>query len=155
MRQIQIAILLFLGAVIGAQVLSGAVVAPTIFRANGLLGGDFLTRAQSGVLMTNVFVKLAWAGFIAAILGVAFEAAWALGRGFCAKCAVFGAAWLVLAAVFLFYYVGYIQGAMQAAQTTSEAFAATHRGSERLFGAMVVVELIYFVLFALRLTKNS
>ncbi len=155
MKFVQIVILLLIAAVSGAQILAGAVVAPVIFNANSFLGGEFLSKAQSGVLMTSVFAKLSYAIFATALLAVLFELkAVLLKEKLSLKCLVLSLIWLGLAATFLFYFVDVINEAMQLQQTQNEQFEATHKSSEKLFAVLLVTQVIYFYFFCSRF-KNA
>lgn len=49
--------LLILGALIGIEIAAGAFVAPVIFYASNYIGEGVLSHFQSGILMTQVFLK--------------------------------------------------------------------------------------------------
>ncbi|MGB2553916.1 DUF4149 domain-containing protein, partial [Campylobacter sp. MOP51] len=49
--------LLLLAALIGIEISIGAFVAPTLFYPQSIIGDGILTHFQSGLLMTNIFVK--------------------------------------------------------------------------------------------------
>ncbi|MCD8478315.1 MAG: DUF4149 domain-containing protein [Sulfurospirillum sp.] len=48
----------FLGIAIGVEIAAGALVAPIIFFPQKYLGEGVLTHFQSGILMTQVFLKM-------------------------------------------------------------------------------------------------
>jgi len=50
--------LIMLGAVFGASIYAGAVVAPTIFHSEVFFGGEIISNFQEGLLMTSNFEKL-------------------------------------------------------------------------------------------------
>ncbi len=50
--------LIMLGAVFGASIYAGAVVAPTIFHSEAFFGGEVISNFQEGLLMTSNFEKL-------------------------------------------------------------------------------------------------
>jgi len=50
--------IVLLGAVFGASIFAGAVVAPTIFHSETFFGGEIITNFQEGLLMTSNFDKL-------------------------------------------------------------------------------------------------
>ena len=47
-----------LGAVFGASIYAGAVVAPTIFHSETFFGGEIISNFQEGLIMTSNFEKL-------------------------------------------------------------------------------------------------
>ena len=62
-----------LGTVVGASLLAGAVVAPTIFHSEVLLGSELLSRFQEGLLMTQVFERLAYVVNFLVVLAILYE----------------------------------------------------------------------------------
>ena len=50
--------IVLLGAVFGASIYAGAVVAPTIFHSETFFGGEIISNFQEGLLMTSNFEKL-------------------------------------------------------------------------------------------------
>ena len=59
-KALSITYIITLGTVLGATLLAGIVVAPTIFHSETLLGSELLSRFQEGLLMTQVFERLAY-----------------------------------------------------------------------------------------------
>ena len=124
-----------LGTVLGAGLLAGIVVAPTIFHSEVLLGSELLTRFQEGLLMTQVFERLAYVVNFLVVIAILYEAIkfkafentrWSLMFTF-----------LVAASGLLFtsYYIPQIleMQALGEAATNSEIFANVHKGSELNF----------------------
>jgi len=54
------AYIILLGAVFGASIYAGAVVAPTTFHSETLLGGEIISNFQEGLIMTVNFEKLGY-----------------------------------------------------------------------------------------------
>jgi len=50
--------IVLLGALFGASIYAGAVVAPTIFHSESFFGGEIISNFQEGLLMTSNFEKL-------------------------------------------------------------------------------------------------
>ena len=124
-----------LGMTLGAGLLAGVVVAPTIFHSEALLGSALLTRFQEGLLMTQVFERLAYLVNFLVIIAVLYEVIkfkafentrWTMLFTF-----------LVAASGLLFtsYYIPQIleMQALGEAATLSEAFENVHKGSELNF----------------------
>jgi hypothetical protein len=65
--------IVILGMTLGAGLLAGVVVAPTIFKSEVLLGTELLTRFQEGLLMTQVFERLAYLVNFLVVLAVLYE----------------------------------------------------------------------------------
>ena len=62
-----------LGTVLGAGLLAGIVVAPTIFHSELLLGSELLSRFQEGLLMTQVFERLAYVVNFLVVIAILYE----------------------------------------------------------------------------------
>jgi hypothetical protein len=72
-RMLTMAYIITLGTVLGAGLLAGIVVAPTIFHSELLLGLELLSQFQEGLLMTQVFERLAYAVNFLVILVILYE----------------------------------------------------------------------------------
>ena len=59
-RGLTIAYIIGLGAILGASIYAGAVVAPNTFHSEIFLGKEILSRFQEGLIMTNNFQKLGY-----------------------------------------------------------------------------------------------
>jgi len=127
--------IILLGTTLGAGLLAGIVVAPTIFHSEVLLGSELLTRFQEGLLMTQVFERLAYVVNLLVLMVILYEivkfkafesSRWSIILSF-----------LVAASGLLFtsYYIPQILE-MQAggeAMTQSQIFENVHKGSELNF----------------------
>ncbi|HHB93921.1 MAG TPA: DUF4149 domain-containing protein, partial [Campylobacterales bacterium] len=60
-RVMTMAYIVTLGAILGASIYAGAVVAPTTFHSELLLGKELLSNFQEGLIMTVNFQKLGYA----------------------------------------------------------------------------------------------
>jgi hypothetical protein len=65
--------IIILGTVLGAGLLAGIVVAPTIFHSEALLGSELLSHFQEGLLMTHVFEKLAYVVNFLVVVVILYE----------------------------------------------------------------------------------
>jgi hypothetical protein len=72
-RVLTIIFIITLGMTLGAGLLAGVVVAPTIFKSEVLLGSELLTRFQEGLLMTQVFERLAYLVNFLVVIAVLYE----------------------------------------------------------------------------------
>ena len=140
--------IIILATVLGAGLLAGIVVAPTIFHSEALLGSELLSHFQEGLLMTHVFEKLAYAvNFLVLIIILyevikykAFESdRWSLMTTF-----------LVAATGLMFtsYYMPEIleMQSVGEAMTQSDAFINTHKGSELNFKIFAFASLALLIL---------
>ena len=154
-RIFTIIFIITLGTVLGASVLAGAVVAPTIFHSELFLGSELLSRFQEGLLMTHIFEILGYAVNFLIILTILYEVIkfksfestkWSLGLSF-----------LVVASGLLFssYYIPQIVEMQLAgeAMTSSHIFENVHKASEldfKLFSFATLGLLILTLKKALR-----
>ena len=127
-----IAYIIILGTALGAGLLAGVVVAPTIFHSELLLGSELLSKFQEGLLMTQVFERLAYVVNFMVLFVIIYEVIkW---KSFESDSWTTLATFLVVATGLMFtsYYIPDILE-MQAAgeaMTQSDAFINTHKGSE-------------------------
>lgn len=154
-RIFTIIFIITLGATLGAGLLAGIVVAPTIFHSEVLLGSELLTRFQEGLLMTQVFERLAYVVNFLVIIAILYEVIkfksfentrWSMIFTF-----------LVVASGLLFtsYYIPQIleMQALGETATSSDVFESVHKGSElnfKLFAFSILGLLILTLKKALR-----
>ncbi|CAA6801507.1 MAG: Membrane protein [uncultured Sulfurovum sp.] len=147
-RIFTIIFIITLGMTLGAGLFAGIVVAPTIFNSEVLLGSELLTRFQEGLLMTQVFERLAYLVNIAVVFVVLYEVIkykafestrWSLLFSF-----------LVVATGLLFtsYYIPQIleMQSLGEAATLGEKFENIHKGSELNFKFFAFSILGLFIL---------
>lgn len=154
-RILTIAYIITLGITLGAGLLAGIVVAPTIFNSELLLGGELLSRFQEGLLMTQVFERLAYLVNFMVLFVIIYEIIkW---KGFESDKWTTIATFLVVASGLLFtaYYTPDIVQMQMAgeAMTQTPAFENTHKGSEidfKIFAFSTLALLILNLKKALR-----
>jgi hypothetical protein len=127
--------ILTLGAILGASIYAGAVVAPTIFHSEIALGGEIISNFQEGLIMTINFQKLGFAVNFMVFFILFYEATkW---KNFELDRWTMVSAFFVVATGLLFtsYYIPDIVEMQLAgeAMTKSDAFVNTHKGSELNF----------------------
>ena len=146
-RTITIGYILFLGAVLGAGLFAGIVVAPVTFHTDLWLGSDVLTRFQEGQIMTENFFRLSYLVEVAVLFVVLYEGY--KFKNFERDSIGLVATFLVIATGLLFaqYYIPDIilmqNEGVEATQ--SEAFLNTHKGSEinfKIFSFALLVLLV-------------
>lgn len=143
MKSVMIIYLLLLGMAIGVEVAVGAFIAPVIFYPHTFLGQGVLSHFQSGILMTQVFLKSNMLFLIVAIYSVLFESfSWFIQKR--RERISFSLAFLSLGltVLFVWYYTPYIveaqlQGALA---TTTEYFHTMHKQSEWVMKALLLVQ---------------
>ncbi len=141
MKSLTVIYLAIIGIAIGVEIAAGAFIAPVIFFPQKYLGDGVLTHFQSGILMTQVFLKMnLLIGFVA-LYSIIYEVQVFMARknydffSFIASLAV-----VILTGLFLFYYTPFIVHAQQlgALETTTEAFATMHKQSEWVMKALML-----------------
>ncbi len=154
-RIFTIIFIITLGVTLGAGLLAGVVVAPTIFHSEVLLGSELLTRFQEGLLMTQVFERLAYLVNLLVVMAILYEVIkfksfentkWSMIFTF-----------LVVASGLLFtsYYIPQILEMQSLGEvvTQSDKFENVHKGSElnfKLFAFSTLSLLILTLKKALR-----
>jgi len=131
-RIVTMVFIVIMGMTLGAGLLAGVVVAPTIFQSEALLGSELLTRFQEGLLMTQVFERLAYLVNFLVIIAIFYEVVkfkafentrWSMLLTF-----------LMVASGLLFtsYYIPQIleMQSLGEAMTQGETFENVHKASE-------------------------
>ena len=140
--------IIILATTLGAGLLAGVVVAPTIFHSEALLGAELLTKFQEGLLMTQALEPLAYLVNLLIVIAILYEVVkykafesdkWSLLTTF-----------LVVGTGLLFtsYYIPDIleMQSMGEAKTLSSAFINTHLGSEINFKIFAFSSLLLLIL---------
>ncbi|MDD2399909.1 MAG: DUF4149 domain-containing protein [Sulfurovum sp.] len=144
---ITIAYLVFLGAVLGAGLFAGMVVAPVIFHTDIWLQSEMLSRFQEGVIMTENFVRLSYLIDILIVSVFLYEGY--KYKKFERDMLTQIAALAVIAAGLLFghYYLPDIVTMQLAGEEMTQAsvFANTHKGSEINFKIFSFALLVLIV----------
>ncbi|WP_411648036.1 DUF4149 domain-containing protein, partial [Campylobacter coli] len=65
--------LFLLAAMIGIELILGIVVAPVIFYPANLIGEGVLSHFQSGLMMTQIFIKMGYLLIFVSIINLLFE----------------------------------------------------------------------------------
>jgi len=139
--------LILLGAMLGAGLYAGIVVAPVTFNTDQWLGADILTRFQEGQIMTENFLRLSYLVNVVLVSVVLYEGYKfkKFERDTLTKVATF----FVLATGLLFsqYYIPDIIAMQEQGveATKSVAFINTHKGSEinfKIFSLALIVLMV-------------
>lgn len=147
-RVLTIIFIITLGMTLGAGLLAGVVVAPTIFKSELLLGSELLTRFQEGLLMTQVFERLGYLVNFLVVIAILYEVIkfkafentrWSMLLTF-----------LVASTGLLFssYYIPQIieMQSLGEAMTLSENFENIHKASEWNFKLFAIATLGLLIL---------
>lgn len=127
--------IIVLGMTLGAGLLAGVVVAPTIFNSETVLGSALLSRFQEGLLMTQVFERLAYLVNFLVIIAILYEVI--KFKAFETTRWTMLFTFLVAASGLLFtsYYIPQIleMQALGEVATMGDTFENVHKGSELNF----------------------
>jgi glucose-6-phosphate-specific signal transduction histidine kinase len=147
--------IIFLGFALGAIAIAGAITAPVIFHANDFLAEDVLSHFQSGIIMTEIFVRLNYILFILVFFVLFMEIRDYLKFKRDAISLTFGFIVVFTALLFVLYYTPFIleAQAIGPAATQSEAFEGMHKGSELDFKILLFALLGLLVTKLVRVTK--
>lgn len=143
-RMVFVVYMISLGAMIGIEVAAGVLVAPVIFFPAAILGENVLSHYQSGLLMTQVFLRFNMILLFVSLFGLICELYFAKkGQGDAwagvATTVIIGAM-----ALFIFYYTPLIVEAQAAGSeaTQTAAFRAHHKGSEWAMKIMLMAQAV-------------
>lgn len=148
MRSFMVIYLVMLGIAIGVEIAAGAFIAPVIFFPQKYLGEGVLSHFQSGILMTQVFLKMNLVIGFAALYSIIYEVQVFMMRKNYDFLSFFLSLVIVVGTgLFLFYYTPFIVHAQQlgAMETTTEAFATMHKQSEWVMKALMVAQFGLFI----------
>ncbi len=146
-KNISIAYFILLGITLGSVLFSGAIVAPTIFHTDLLIGENTLNRFQEGLIMTSIFVKLSYIVNIT-ILAVVFYEGYRFKNFERDSIALLSAVTSVLSGMlYSFYYMPQILEMQSEGEeiTQNKVFENTHFASEldfKLFALAILILLI-------------
>lgn len=145
-----------LGIAIGTIIALGVLVAPVIFKAALYLPELPLTKFQSGILMTQIFVKSTYILNFTAVAILVYEFA-SFKLGYTRPLFwLFGGISLMAILLFTLYYTPYIIEAQNlgAEATQSPAFASMHAQSEWVFKILLFSLSALFITRALRILSH-
>lgn len=147
-RSVMCVYLVLLGMAIGVEIAAGAFIAPVIFFPQKYLGDGVLSHFQSGILMTQVFLKMnLFIGFIT-LFSVIYEVqVWMSHKRSDIIALSFSLIMALMTGLFLFYYTPFIVQAQQlgALETATEAFSKMHKESEWVMKILMVSQFGLFL----------
>lgn len=162
MRKILNIYLFLLAILVGLELSAGAFVAPVIFYPQELIGDGVLTHFQSGLIMSEIFVRFNNVLLFVSAVAFIYETvnlAKNKDESFNLKFSTFMLAFInaLLAAAFVFYFTQYILEAQKLgpeATLGSESFAKMHGASEWVMKIMLFAQAILFFLKFPRKNEN-
>ncbi|NCD13437.1 MAG: DUF4149 domain-containing protein [Epsilonproteobacteria bacterium] len=137
-----------LGIAIGVEIAAGALVAPIIFFPQKYLGEGVLSHFQSGILMTQVFLKMnILIGFVA-LYSIIYEVQVMMVRknnDFFSL--ILSLSILIFTGLFLFYYTPFIVHAQRLGTeyTVTQAFSTMHKQSEWAIKVLMLTQVVLFI----------
>ena len=146
--------LFLLAAIIGVELVLGVVVAPVIFYPQNILGNGVLSHFQSGLMMSEIFIKMGYALIIVSLFNFLFE----LYSCFKEKTKIqlkiskliLSVLILILSLVFVFYFTNTIISMQNLGEqmTASNEFNAIHSASEVSIKIILLMQVfLYFLSF--------
>ena len=136
-----------LGAVLGATVYAGAVVAPVTFNTDVLFGSQVLSQFQEGMIMAKNFLRLSYAMILLAVVVVIYEIL-KLKNGTKEIYSIIPASIVVITSLlFAFYFVPEIIQMQSLGEQISQnsTFQNIHKGSEMNVKILVFSLLFLFI----------
>lgn len=146
--------LFLLAAMIGIELILGIVVAPVIFYPQNFIGDGILSHYQSGILMTQIFIKMGYLLLIVSIINILFEIFSYFREKFNFKIKfsklILSLIILILSLVFVFYFTEQIISMQKLGEqaTTSTEFTGIHSASEITLKIILASQIfLYFLSF--------
>lgn len=144
--------LFLLAALVGIEISLGIFVAPVIFYPHKFIETGVLTHFQSGILMTQIFLKYNYVLLATSLFAFAFDAiSLRSNDSFGVRISGFMLSFinLGLAVLFVFYFTDFIVQAQAAGEAMTKGnaqFDAIHNLSEWVMKVMMVVQVMLFFL---------
>ncbi len=145
-RSVSMVYFLILGTIIGVELAAGALLAPVIFYPSAYIGEGVLSHFQSGVLMTQIFLKLNIILFASVIIAWAYEV-YMLKFGTKDIISFFFVIFISICAyMFIFYFTPYMVEAQQHGEQAikTKEFAAIHQASEIDMKVLMMLQVTLF-----------
>ncbi|MDR1975681.1 MAG: DUF4149 domain-containing protein [Campylobacteraceae bacterium] len=138
--------LLLLGLCIGAEIAVGVLAAPVIFFPDRFLGEGVLDHFQSGVLMTQIFLKFNVLLMLSTLLIAAYEIYLYRTKRYDLASALLFSVALLGSLAFVLYFTPYIVEAQKAGAeaTATTEFRSIHNWSEIVMKAILLAQVGLF-----------
>lgn len=130
-----------LAGIIFIEIFIGIVVAPIIFFPSEIIGDGILSHLESGLLMTQVFVKFNYLLLFVSFFNIFYEI---FTNKLVSFRVILSFLIVILALIFVFYYTQNVLNMQELGITNSDEFNTNHKQSEILFKVMVVLQFILF-----------
>lgn len=132
-----------LAGVIFVELFLGIVVAPIIFFPSEIIGDGVLSHFQSGLLMTQIFIKFNYLLLFVSVFSVFYEL---FNNKLLSFRVILSVLILICACVFVFYYTDKILDfqALGESVIANSDFQKYHKHSEIIFKLMAILQSILF-----------
>ncbi|RTI68029.1 DUF4149 domain-containing protein [Campylobacter jejuni] len=150
--------LFLLASIIGVELILGIVVAPTIFFPQNLIGEGVLSHFQSGLMMTQIFIKMGYLLIFVSVVNFLYEI-YSLIKDeikfqikFQIKFSKFMLSLLILilSLIFVFYFTNTIIELQNLGEnaTKTQEFISIHNASEVVIKIILIMQVfLYFLSF--------
>lgn len=142
--------LFLLASLVGIELALGMFVAPVIFYPSSLIGEGVLTHFQSGILMSQIFIKCNYALLFVAVWAILYELFY-IKKDFCLHIKIssifLALINLTLTIAFVYYFTDFILSAQaqgESATIGNAEFDAMHKASEYVMKLMIVSQILLF-----------
>ncbi|EAI9960247.1 DUF4149 domain-containing protein [Campylobacter coli] len=146
--------LFLLAAMIGIELILGIVVAPVIFYPANFIGEGVLSHFQSGLMMTQIFIKMGYLLIFVSIINLLFEIYSFIKEDmkFQIKFSklILSILILILSLVFVLYFTNTIVELQNLGEqaTKSQEFLSIHNASEVVIKIILLMQVfLYFLSF--------
>lgn len=146
--------LFLLAAMIGIELILGIVVAPVIFYPANFIGEGVLSHFQSGLMMTQIFIKMGYLLIFVSIFNLLFEIYSFIKKDmkFQIKFSklILSILILILSLVFVLYFTNTIVELQNLSEqaTKSQEFLSIHNASEVVIKIILLMQVfLYFLSF--------
>lgn len=146
--------LFLLASMMGIELILGIVVAPTIFFPQNIIGEGVLNHFQSGLMMTQIFIKMGYLLIFVSVVNFLYEI-YSFVKDkikFQIKFSKLMLSFLILilSLVFVFYFTHTLIGLQNLGEqaTKTEEFASIHNASEVVIKIILIMQVfLYFLSF--------
>lgn len=146
--------LFLLASIIGVELILGIVVAPTIFFPQNLIGEGVLSHFHSGLMMTQIFIKMGYLLIFVSVVNFLYEI-YSLIKDemkFQIKFSKFMLSLLILilSLIFVFYFTNTIIKLQNLGENTTKTqeFISIHNASEVVIKIILIMQVfLYFLSF--------
>lgn len=146
--------LFLLASMMGIELILGIVVAPTIFFPQNIIGEGVLNHFQSGLMMTQIFIKMGYLLIFVSVVNFLYEI-YSFVKDkikFQIKFSKLMLSFLILilSLIFVFYFTHTLIGLQNLGEqaTKTEEFVSIHNASEVVIKIILIMQVfLYFLSF--------